>query len=284
MGYVSFRGVSTQNLNNVYVQMMPSHKKAGKRMTEYRVKGRDGVLHTDEGFDNFDITIRLVMINAPAETRQLIDAWADGTGKLISSDDLSRCWKSTVIDEIVYNRMEAATIAPAAFSTSKAYYVGDYVTYSGMVYKFKTNHAAGNWNASQVTAQPWKIDGLYDTAEITFNCAPHMYESVDTPVVFTQGGTITNPGTDVSYPLIKVEGSGTCDFRIGTTEEYYIIIYDVESGVPVYIDCETGYVYTASGAKEMVGNIPLLAMGENPVVFGSNGLTKLTITPRWRWV
>ena len=284
MGYVSFRGVSTQNLANVYVQMMPSHKKAAKRMTEYRVKGRDGVLHTDEGFDNTEITIRLVMVNAPAQTRQIINAWADGTGKLISSDDLSRCWKATVIDEIQYNRMEAATIAPAAFSTSKAYYVGDYVTYNGAVYKFITNHAAGNWNTSQVQAQPWKIDGLYDTAEITFNCAPHMYESVDTPVVFTQGGSITNPGTDVSFPLIKVEGSGTCDFRIGNTEEYYIIIYDVEANVPVYIDCETGYVYTASGAKEMVGNIPLLEMGENPVVFGSNGLTKLTITPRWRWV
>lgn len=284
MGYVSFRGVSTQNLANVYVQMMPSHKKAAKRMTEYRVKGRDGVLHTDEGFDNTEITIRLVMVNAPAQTRQIINAWADGTGKLISSDDLSRCWKATVIDEIQYNRMEAATIAPAAFSTSKAYYVGDYVTYSGTVYKFITNHAAGNWNSSQVQAQPWKIDGLYDTAEITFNCAPHMYESVESQVEFTQGGSITNPGTDVSFPLIKVEGSGTCDFRIGNTEEYYIIIYDVEANVPVYIDCETGYVYTASGAKEMVGNIPLLEMGENPVVFGQNGLTKLTITPRWRWV
>ena len=284
MGYVSFRGVSTQNLNNVYVQLMPSHKKAGKRMTEYRVKGRDGVLHTDEGFDNFDITIRLVMINAPAQTRQIINAWADGTGKLISSDDLSRCWRATVSDEIEYNRVEAATIAPPAFLTTKPYYINDYVTYAGMVYKFKANHAAGNWNASQVDPQPWKIDGLYDTAEITFDCQPHMYESVESSVVFTQGGSITNPGTDVSLPLIKVEGSGTCDFRIGTTEEYYIIIYDVESGVPVYIDCETGYVYTASGAKEMVGNFPLLKMGENPVVFGQNGLTKLTITPRWRWV
>ena len=201
MGYVSFRGVSTQSLANVYVQMMPSHKKAAKRMTEYRVKGRDGVLHTDEGFDNTDITIRLVMVNAPAQTRQIINAWADGTGKLISSDDLSRCWKATVIDEIRYNRMEAATIAPPNFLTTKAYYVGDYVTYNGAVYKFITNHAAGNWNSSQVQVQPWKIDGLYDTAEITFNCAPHMYESIESTVEITGNyeGWV-NPGTDEAYP------------------------------------------------------------------------------------
>lgn len=285
MGYVSFRGVSTQSLANVYVQMMPSHRKAAKRMTEYYVNGRDGVLHRDDGFDNMPITIRLVMVNAPAETRQLINAWADGTGKLISSDDLSRCWRATVKDEIIYERVEAATIAPANFLSTKAYYVGDYVTYAGMVYKFKQNHAAGNWNSSQVEPQPWKIDGLYDTAEITFDCEPYMYESVESSQVFTQGGSITNPGTAESLPLIKAEGSGTCDFRIGDTEDYYIVIYNVSPTDPVYIDCETGYIYTADGtAKEIVGNIPVLGIGSNPVVFGQNGLTKLTITPRWRWV
>ena len=154
-----------------------------------------------------------------------------------------------------------------------------------MVYKFIANHAAGVWNSVQVQAQPWKIDGLYDVADITFNCQPFMRESVESVYEFTQGGNIVNPATAESLPLIKVEGSGTCDFRIGETEEGYIIIYDVDPLDPVFIDCETGYIYTASNtAKEMIGNIPLLTLGSNPVVFGQNGLTKLTITPRWRWV
>lgn len=285
MGYLIFRGVSTQNLPNIVVQMMPSHKKAAKRMTEYAVSGRDGILHHDEGFDNVDISCRLMMLNAPAEARQIINAWADGTGKLISSDDLSRCWNATVKDEIDFYRVEAATVKPQDFSTSKAYYINDYVTYNGMVYKFIQNHAAGAWNSAQVQAQPWKIDGLYDVADITFNCQPFMRESVESVYEFTQGGNIVNPATAESLPLIKVEGSGTCDFRIGATEEYYIIINDVDPLDPVFIDCETGYIYTASNtAKEMIGNIPLLTLGSNPVVFGQNGLTKLTITPRWRWV
>lgn len=285
MGYLIFRGASTQNLPNIYVQMMPSHKKAAKRMTDWYVKGRDGVLHTDEGFDNMDITCRLVMINAGADARQLINAWADGTGKLISSDDLSRCWIATVKDEVDFERMAAATVAPETFKTTKPYYVNDFVTYDGMVYKFIQNHAAGAWNSAQVKAQPWKINGLYDTAEIVFNCQPYMKESVESVYEFSQGGSIVNPGTAESLPLIKVEGSGTCDFRIGETEDYYIIINDVDPNDPVFIDCETGYIYTASKtAKEMIGNIPLLTLGNNPVVFGQNGLSKLTITPRWRWV
>lgn len=282
MGELLFRGVSTSSLSGVYVLDMPDHKKAAKRMTEYRVKGRDGVLHVDEGFDNFDITVRLILINTGADRRQIVNAWADGTGKLITSDNLTLAYKATVKEEIVWHRDVAAALIPA-FLTTKQYYVGDLVIYSGSVYKFTTNHK-GTWNSAHAAVQNFLVKGVYDVAEITFDCQPFMFEAVDSEVVFTQGGTITNPGSAESYPLIKVEGSGTCDFRIGNTEEYYIIIYDVEANVPVYIDCETGYVYTASGAKEMVGNIPLLTLGENPVVFGQNGLTKLTITPRWRWV
>lgn len=296
MGYVSFRGVSTQSLPNVYVQMMPSHKKARKRMAEYYVKGRDGALHNDEGFENMDITIRLVMVNAPAETRQIINAWADGTGKLVSSDDLSRCWKATVIDEIDYERVEAVTIAPPNFSTSKAYYIGDYVTYAGMVYKFIQNHSAGNWNSNQVKAQPWKIDGLYDTAEITFNCAPHMYESTDSTIEMTAGqGTqdpggsevfsIINPGTDTAYPLIKVQGTDTEAIAFDFCGEY-IIIRGIDSSDPIIIDCENGYIYSESGqAKSMEGNIPKIPLGASAVYFNpEHSPTKLIVTPHWRWV
>lgn len=38
------------------------------------------------------------------------------------------------------------------FSTSNAYAVGDYVIYSGSLYRFTTAHAAGAWNASHATA------------------------------------------------------------------------------------------------------------------------------------
>lgn len=283
MGYLTFRGVSTQNLSNVYVQMMPSHKKAAKRTTDYYVKGRDGVLHTDDGFDNTKIPVRLVMINAPAQTRQIINAWADGTGKLISSDDLSRCWMATVIDEIIYDRVEAATIAPSDFSITKPYYINDFVTYQGMIYKFKVNHAAGAWNSEEVAAQPWKIDGLYDTAEITFDCQPYMYESIESVYEITSSGTIVNAGTAESYPLIKVEAiaAGDVEFTVnGST----IKVTSMAVGTPVFIDCENGYIYSSDGnAKEIIGDIPVFGYGNNTVAVGTN-CSKVTVTPHWRWV
>lgn len=237
MGYLIFRGVSTTSLGDVAVQQMPSHKKAAKRMTEYNVKGRDGVLHVDEGFDNFPITVRLILLKASANKRQVINAWADGTGKLISSDDLTRCYKATVKDEIVWSRTSAN-------------------------------------------------GGFYDTAEITFDCDPYMYEAVDSSIEITGNvETFVNPGTAEAYPLIKVEGTDTEAIAFDFCGEY-IILYGIDPNDPVYIDCETGYIYTQSGtARSMVGNIPRIPIGTSGIYFNwEHPPTRLTVTPRWRWV
>lgn len=231
MGYLIFRGVSTESLTNVYVSKMPSHRKAGMRLSEYYVKGRDGALHVNEGYANFDLTVSLVLLNATAITRQVVNAWADGTGKLISSDDLTLAYKATVEQEVSWTRVQAN-------------------------------------------------GGFYDTATIIFNCQPYMYESVDSTEEMTETGTILNPGTATALPLIMVEGEGTVSFNFNGTD---IEIDDMTADAPVYIDCENGYVYTESGAATMRGNIPELGLGANTITFGSN-LTKLTITPHWRWV
>lgn len=107
MGYLIFRGVSTQSLSGVYVSKMPSHRKAAMRFTEYYVKGRDGALHVDEGYENFDLQVKLVLINASVERRYEVNAWADGTGKLISSDDLTRAYQASVKGDIQWQRVQA---------------------------------------------------------------------------------------------------------------------------------------------------------------------------------
>lgn len=231
MGYLIFRNVSTQSLNGVEVSRMPSHKKARMRNTEYYVKGRDGALHIDQGFGNFDIDAVLVLIDADATTRQLVNAWADGTGKLITSDDLTHAYMATVKDEIEWSRV------------------------------------LGN-------------DGFYDTALITFNCQPYMYESVDSVLELTESTNILNPGSATALPLIKIEGAGNVSFSVNSTT---IEIDGMDAQTPVFIDCANGYVYTPSGATTMRGEIPELAMGGNAITFGAN-LSKLTITPHWRWV
>ena len=232
MNYLIFRGVSTQSLTGVYVSRMPSHKKASMRFTEYYVKGRDGALHVDEGYANIDIKVKLILIKAQASARQIVNAWADGTGKLISSDDLTKAYKATVKDEVVWYR-EA---------------------HNG---------------------------GFYDTAEITFNCQPCMYEAVDTVVELTEDGALLNPGSADAYPLIAIEGNGNSTVTIAGSE---ITIEEMTPGIPVYIDCENGYVYTASGATEMRGELPVFPVGEQSTIIFGEGTTKVTITPHWRWV
>ena len=236
MATLTFRGISSASLGDVYIQKMPSHKKAAMRYTEYKVKGRDGTLHVNEGFDSFDIMATIVLINATASKRQTVNAWADGTGKLILSDDTTKAYRARVLREIVWTR------------------------------------DLGN-------------GGFYDIAKITFTCDPFMYEAVDTVLQYTANATLVNPGSAEALPLIKVEGSGDASFAIdGET----ISISGMTSGVPVYIDCETGYVYTEQGATEMTGEIPVLRMTPsiaNPITITlGSGVTKLTITPHWRWV
>jgi len=234
MGYLIFRGNDTRNLTGVYVSQMPSHKKAAMRYTEYYVKGRDGALHVDEGYENYDVTVVLVLVNASAETRYLVNAWADGTGKLISSDDLTRAYQASVKDEIVWDRVQA--------------------------------------NA-----------GFYDTATITFSCQPFMVEAVDSEITMTarvDPWSVINPGSATSYPLIQVNGSGDAVFAVNGNE---IQIDDMTANVPVYIDCANGYVYTASGATSIRGDIPILDYGTNTITITS-GISSLVITPHWRWI
>ena len=292
MGYLIFRGYGTEGaplsslnvLKNVYVSEMPSHKKAAQRMTEYYVKGRDGALHVNEGYANVDIKAVLILLDAGADARQTVNAWADGTGRLITSDDLTKAYKATVKDEVKWKRVKAhGYIEP--FQETKVYSIGSIVRHSGGTYRFTQTHDAGPWSASDVEEIFYAVNGLYDTATITFNCDPYMYEATESTVELTATGQIVNVGTADAYPLIKVEGSGNASFTFNGTE---IEIDGMTSGVPVYIDCENGYVYTASGAATMRGEIPKLglnaeALGANVITFGSN-VSKITVTPKWRWI
>lgn len=232
MSYLIFKGVSTASLSNVAVSVMPSHKRGAMRYTEFYVKGRDGALHIDEGLSNFETQATLVLLDAAASTRQAVNAWASGTGKLITSDDTSKAYKASVKREIQWGRIRGNT-------------------------------------------------GFFDTAKITFDCDPYMYEATETESVFTQTGTITNPGTVKSIPLITVEGSGDATFTVGYET---VIIKDMVTGVPVILDCENGYVYSEEyGSMQMIGNFPEIPTGTSNVILEEN-VTKITIAPHWRWI
>lgn len=231
MSYVEFRGVSTEALAGVAISQMPNHRRASMRYTEYYVKGRDGALHTNEGYSNFELPVTLILLDASPETRQIVNAWATGTGKLITSDDPTKAYKASVFKEVRWSRQK------------------------------------GNY-------------GFFDTAQVTFNCDPCMYEAQETTAVFTADGSLLNPGTEEAFPLIVVEGAGNVTFTVGGST---VTISGMTSGVPVTLDCENGYVFSSAGAMTMTGDFPVIPKGVSTVDLGTN-CTKLTITPHWRWI
>ena len=230
MSYLIFNGVSTESIGGVAISKMPSHKRAAMRYTEFYVKGRDGALHIDEGYANMEIDTTLVLLDAKPETRYAVNAWAVGTGKLVTSDDPTRAFKASVKREVQWQRVRG--------------------------------------NA-----------GFFDTARINFDCDPYLYEANESVIEFTANGELLNPGTAIAIPLIKVEGTGNVTFTIAGQQ---ITIRGMSANVPVFLDCESGYVYASSGAMEMVGEFPELPIGVCSVIVGN--ASKITVTPHWRWV
>lgn len=228
--FISFRNVRTDDLG-LYVAKggMPSHRKAKQQYTEYNIPGRNGAVTILDGYGPFDLKAVVMMHDANANMRQIVNAWADGTGDLFTSDDTTRVWKATVLKEVQYSRIE----------------------YNGL---------------------------LYDTATVTFHCQPFMRERTPQVVNLSGDGTLTNKGNVEAHPKIIVKGSGDCTVQIGDTA---ITLKGVVT--PVTIDCEAGYVYSASGSVSMVGEFPELGLGETDVSFGG-GCTGLEITPNWGWI
>lgn len=105
MSYVVFRGVSTADLG-VYLAKggMPEHKKAPQRHTEYEIPGRNGAVHVMDGYGPFDLKVVLQMIQDTPSARTVINAWADGSGDLYSSDNPALVWRASVLREVKYER------------------------------------------------------------------------------------------------------------------------------------------------------------------------------------
>lgn len=101
-------------------------------------------------------------------------------------------------------------------------------------------------------------------------------------VMTVSGGSISNPGTVESYPLVKVEGTGDINLTVGEGITNLIGLTK-----PILLDCAAGIATNSSGTENMgylVGGVwPVLAVGANTVAW-SGTVTKVTITPRWRWL
>jgi len=118
--------------------------------------------------------------------------------------------------------------------------------------------------------------------EVQFYCEP-LKEAVTTEEdieVTTSGATVTNPGDVTALPRIEITGSGDITLQMGGSA---MMLYGVTSGM--IVDSDTEWVLKNGVPQQGVytGKFPVLKPGDNTVAF-TGSVTKLTITPRWRYL
>lgn len=141
--------------------------------------------------------------------------------------------------------------------------------------------------AAQIKNTRFRCDGCYDSLQVSFDCEPFRYhveaEGGDDVIITASPHTVTNPGTYKSAPRFKIEGSGDAVLTIGTQ---IVEIEDMDGGV--IIDSEMGDCFNLTETALLNGQVsimdddfPTLAPGAN-IISWTGGITKITITPRWR--
>ena len=122
----------------------------------------------------------------------------------------------------------------------------------------------------------WKL-------EIKLDMQPFRYQKSVEPLVFTTNGTINNPGSVYSEPVIEIEGDGEISLTIGKKTMYLNITRKAT------IDCrhKKQNIYNAKGLVQNTlrkrGGFFELSVGKNGVVF-TGSVRKITVSPNWRYI
>ena len=133
-------------------------------------------------------------------------------------------------------------------------------------------------------AQTFKVISQF---VIVFNCRPFKYEVSNESIIISSGlGTsLLNEGTITSRPITRVYCTGNGSFKINNLE---VSLSNVN--VPfITIDSEVEEAYTIidgviSNANNLVyGEFPILEVGNNIITY-TGGITRIEITPNWRWL
>jgi len=114
--------------------------------------------------------------------------------------------------------------------------------------------------------------------EVDFTLDPFEYTE-DVNLKLTKPGVIYNPGTIESDPKFWIVGNGT--FRI-TINDVSFQIKDVNGSVVIDSEVLEAYTDTISMNHKMVGQFPILGVGENTIEW-SGTIQFMEIRPRWRY-
>lgn len=121
----------------------------------------------------------------------------------------------------------------------------------------------------------WKV-------EITVSMHPFRYAKFNSDIILNQSGTVNNPGTIYSEPVIVVEGSGRVTLTIGQQ------LMELELDTRATIDCrhKRQNIYDKNGAVRNTirkrGPFFEIPVGRSGIAT-SGTVTKITIKGNWRY-
>lgn len=125
------------------------------------------------------------------------------------------------------------------------------------------------------------------TMQINFRCKPFWYEIGVDDIEITAAGSVVNPGTVNSQPVITVYGSGNIDLMIGGQT---VILSNIVNGKPYRMDSEAMESFDiefddtlTSANGKMNGEYFVLQPGTSAVSW-SGTVTKIVIEPHWRYL
>lgn len=115
---------------------------------------------------------------------------------------------------------------------------------------------------------------------VAFDCKPQRFlKSGDIPVIVRATSKLRNPTGFKSLPIIKVNGSGKGNLRVG---DYLITISNISPYLTIDSELQDAYKGTTNCNSRITlsNGFPKLIKGENEISF-SGGITSVEVIPKW---
>lgn len=115
---------------------------------------------------------------------------------------------------------------------------------------------------------------------VEFEVQPFGYEISPQTIVKTAPFSLFNIGTFESEPIITVYGQGNITLTVNNSN---VILKGINEKITLNTELLNAYNGALSLNNKMLGDFPVLSLGNNNISWTGN-VTKLEITPNWRWL
>ncbi len=115
---------------------------------------------------------------------------------------------------------------------------------------------------------------------VNFRCKPFWYQAGVEDIALTASGTVTNPGSVYSEPVITVNGTGDITLMVGAQ---IVELEGIDGHITLDSAMQEAYSGTTLMNDKMSGDFPVLKPGLNGISW-TGDVTNVVIRPNWRYL